>query len=299
MRRFTLIRTALTALLTGAVVALSSGMIAHAAPAMSHDATLIAGTSTAEVTVHSGATSTGKQMSVLILNDRANLNAPLGADIVYLGEVGVGAGGTSTLRVVLPKATLDGFAIAVNAGEGRYLAPLNPFGSLPEPGETPGTGGETPGTGGGNPGTGGENPGSGGENPGTGAGPGSGTSPGAGGGGGRAPGGGGAPSTGAAKPSQKTKQPSAAVGESKGGSAEVPEGDSADSQDEKQTTTPTTPTSPKTDDSSADDAETATGSEQAGTGIVWPWFAVGGVLFAAVAALAYLLFVRRRSSSET
>lgn len=140
----------------GAALAVSVVMPAAAAPSITHEAVLAADNTTATVTVHGGAASAGKWMSLLVLTEDANLAAPAQADIVYLNEVRLDDSGEGTVAFALPSPDLDAYAIAMNAGSGRYIASLDPAGTLPGSGGTPGGG--TPGSGGGTVGNGSSGP---------------------------------------------------------------------------------------------------------------------------------------------
>lgn len=129
---------------------------ALAAVGVSHEAALADGGTRSTVTVHAGAGAANHRMSVLILDEHADLDRPAAADIVYLNEVPLDASGAATFTFAIPSADLDAYAIAVNtdsSSTSRYVASLDPRGSLPSTPTQPGGGNPSPG-GGANPGSG-------------------------------------------------------------------------------------------------------------------------------------------------
>ncbi len=130
---------------TGGLLLLG-GMVAgpaSAAAELGHEVTLEDG-GYAALRVTGGAELAGEQMSVLVLDEDAALDAPAAADIVYLDQRVVSEDGSVSLRVALPTGELDGYWLAVNTtgGTERYVAPLDgeaeeqPTGE-PEPTEDP------------------------------------------------------------------------------------------------------------------------------------------------------------------
>lgn len=135
------------AALLGASLALVGTAPAIAAGGVSHEAALIDGGSRSTVTLHAGSGAAGHRMSVLILDEDADFDRPAAADIVYLNELALDAAGDATFTFAIPQAHLDAYAIAVNTDSistARYVASLDPAGSLPTTPETPGGG--TPGS---------------------------------------------------------------------------------------------------------------------------------------------------------
>lgn len=88
---------------------------------------------TVTVTVHAGDEAAGQQAGVVILPVDGDLAQPSAEDVAYLNEVTLDAAGDGAFTFVLPEGETADFAIAVNtSGESeRYLAVLDPGGSLP------------------------------------------------------------------------------------------------------------------------------------------------------------------------
>ncbi len=124
--------TASGVLLLGAMVATP----AVAAVELGHEATLAEG-GYADIRVTSGAELAREQLSVLVLEEGASLDAPAAGDVVHLDQRVADEDGAVSLRVALPSGELDGYWLAVNTtgGTERYVAPLD--GEAEEPTEEP------------------------------------------------------------------------------------------------------------------------------------------------------------------
>lgn len=109
-------------------------------PELSHVATL-AEAAVADITVSSSEALAGEELSVLILDDDADVERPAPADIVFIEQYELDDAGAVDFRVQLPTEALQDYDIALNtaAGTERYVASLDGenIGEGEDPGEVP------------------------------------------------------------------------------------------------------------------------------------------------------------------
>lgn len=86
----------------------------------------------ATVTVHAGGAAAAAQLSVLLIDAKADADAPRAGDVVYLNEVTLDESGDASLRIQLPSGDLAAYEIALNttAGTPRYTGSLDPAKSI-------------------------------------------------------------------------------------------------------------------------------------------------------------------------
>lgn len=95
------------------------------APALSHEA-VAADSATADISVTSSDVLAGESLTVLIINDGAEVSDPATDDVVFIEQYELDDAGTTDFAVQLPTDVLEDYDIAMNtaAGTDRYVAPL-------------------------------------------------------------------------------------------------------------------------------------------------------------------------------
>lgn len=95
------------------------------APALSHEA-VAADSATADISVTSSDVLAGESLTVLIINDGAEVSDPATDDVVFIEQYELDDAGTTEFAAQLPTDVLEDYDIAMNtaAGTDRYVAPL-------------------------------------------------------------------------------------------------------------------------------------------------------------------------------